>query len=495
MFALARTFALIGVDAEPVYVEVDIGGGLPSFTIVGLPDAAVRESRERVRSALRNSGFKYPEHRITVNLAPADVRKAGPGFDLAIAAAILAATGQLPQVVVDNFAMAGELALDGAIRPAPGALAMAEGASSWALRGVAVAPQDASQAALVEGVDVMPVEHLVQLSELAAGGIEPARGIEPQSEDGELPDLADLRGHPVLRRCLEIAAAGAHSLLLIGPPGGGKTLALQRLPSLLPPLSAREVIEVTRIAGICGENGGPRLRRPFRAPHHTVSGRALVGGGAPPRPGEVTRAHRGVLFLDELGEFRRDALEALRVPLEDGAVTVTRTTGTVSLPCRFMLVAASNPCPCGHGPDSGECDCHPGAVTRYLAKLSGALADRIDITHRVDPPPAEELLEEDVEDSATVRERVALARRRQEERLGSGRSNAEMTPAEVRSHCELDVESRQLLEQAHRQLGLSARGWDRCVRLARTIADLAGEPKVAAEHVTEAIVRRRREDP
>jgi magnesium chelatase family protein len=494
MFALARTFALVGVDAEPVYVEVDIGGGLPSFTIVGLPDAAVRESRERVRSALRNSGFKYPDHRITANLAPADVRKAGPGFDLAIAAAILAATGQLPHPVVDNYAMAGELALDGGIRPAPGALAMAEGARAWPLRGVAVAPQDATQAALVDGIEVMPVEHLAQLTELSEGAIEPASRIEPQLDaERDLLDLSDLRGHPVLRRCLEIAAAGTHSLLLTGPPGGGKTLALQRLPSLLPPLSPNEVLEVTRIAGICGENGAPRTRRPFRAPHHTISGRALVGGGTPPRPGEVTRAHRGVLFLDELGEFRRDALEALRVPLEEGQVTVTRTTGTVSLPCRFMLVAASNPCPCGNGPESGECACHPGAVTRYLAKLSGALADRIDIVHRVEPPPAQELIDEEVEGSATVRERVMRARRLQEERLGQGRTNAEMTPAEVGRHCELDDEGRQMLEHAHRRLHLSARGWDRCLRLARTIADLAGETRIAPKHVGEAIDRRRRD--
>ena len=495
MFALARTFALVGVDAEPVYVEVDIGAGLPSFTIVGLPDAAVRESRERVRSALRNSGFRYPDHRVTVNLAPADIRKAGPGFDLTIAAAILSATGQLPRAVVDNYAMAGELALDGAIRSAPGALAMAEGAQGLGLRGVAVAPPDVSQAALVEGIEVMPVEHVSQLSELAEGAIEPAiREEQVAGPDDALPDLSDLRGHPALRRCLEIAAAGAHSLLLIGPPGGGKTLALQRLPSLLPPLSANEVIEVTRIAGVCGENGGPRLRRPFRAPHHTVSGRALVGGGTPPRPGEVTRAHRGVLFLDELGEFRRDALEALRVPVEDGAVTIARTSGTVSLPCRFMLVAASNPCPCGNGADSGECECHPGAVTRYLAKLSGALADRIDITHRVDPPPADELLEEEAEDSAPVRERVARARAVQEGRLGPGRANGEMTPAEVHEHCELDPEGRRLLEDAHRRLGLSARGWDRCLRLARTIADLAGERRIAPVHVSEAVQRRRRQD-
>jgi magnesium chelatase family protein len=495
VFAIARTFALIGVAAEPVHVEVDIGGGLPSFTIVGLPDAAVRESRERVRSALVNSGFRYPQHRVTVNLAPADVRKVGPGFDLAIAAAVLAATGQLPASIVDNYAMAGELALDGAIRSAPGALAMADGARGWGLRGVAVALQDVSQAALVEGIDVIPLEHLTQLRKLAEGAIEPAQRSELAVEsDRELPDLSDLRGHPVLRRCLEIAAAGGHSLLLIGPPGGGKTLALQRLPSLLPPLSPNEVVEVTRIAGICGESGGPRLRRPFRAPHHTISGRALVGGGVPPRPGEVTRAHRGVLFLDELGEFRRDTLEALRVPLEEGTVTVTRTTGTVSLPCRFTLVAASNPCPCGHGPDSGECECHPGAVTRYLAKLSGALADRIDITHRVDPPPAEELIEDDAEDSATVRERVVRARRVQEARLGPGRTNAEMTPAEQRRHCALDAVCQETLRQAHQQLGLSARGWDRCLRLSRTIADLAGAEQIAERHLTEAIDRRRRDE-
>jgi magnesium chelatase family protein len=493
VFAIARTFALIGVAAEPVHVEVDIGGGLPSFTIVGLPDAAVRESRERIRSAIVNSGFRYPQHRITANLAPADVRKAGPGFDLAIAAAVLASSGQLPQRVLDRYALAGELALDGAIRPVPGALAMAEGARGWGMRGVAVAPGDAAQAALVDGLEVVPVDHVAKLRDLAEGTIDPVPVSDPPQPGGEdLPDLADLRGHPVLRRCLEIAAAGAHSLLLIGPPGGGKTLALQRLPSLLPPLGRDEVMEVTRIAGVCGENGGPRLRRPFRAPHHTVSGRALVGGGAPPRPGEVTRAHRGVLFLDELGEFRRDALEALRVPLEEGTVTVTRTSGTISLPCRFMLVAASNPCPCGNGPDSGECECHPSAVSRYMAKLSGALADRIDITMTVEPPPPEELNDDETEGSAAVRERVLGARRRQEERLGPGRTNSDMTPGELHRHCHLDGTARETLEGGQRQLGLSARGWDRCLRLARTIADLAGEEEIDALHVAEAIDKRRR---
>jgi magnesium chelatase family protein len=496
VFAIARTFALIGVAAEPVHVEVDIGSGLPSFTIVGLPDAGVRESRERVRSALVNSGFKYPQHRITANLAPADLRKAGPGFDLAIAAALLVASGQLPRGVLDRYALAGELALDGAIRPVPGALAMAEGARGWGMRGVAVAPGDASQAALVSGLEVVPIDHVTRLRELGEGTIAPVPVVAPpDAQDEDLPDLEDLRGHPALRRCLEVAAAGAHSLLLIGPPGGGKTLALQRLPSLLPPLSRDEVIEVTRIAGVCGENGGPRLCRPFRAPHHTVSGRALVGGGAPPRPGEVTRAHRGVLFLDELGEFRRDTLEALRVPLEEGVVTITRTTGTVSLPCRFMLVAASNPCPCGNGPDSGECECHPGAVARYMAKLSGALADRIDITLTVDPPPAEELTDEETEGSSTVRDRVVRARRAQEDRLGPGRTNTDMTPSELRRHCHLEPAARQTLERGHRQLAMSARGWDRCLRLSRTIADLAGEALISVDHVSEAIEKRRRGEP
>lgn len=494
MFALARTFALVGVAAEPVHVEVDIGGGLPSFTIVGLPDAAVRESRERVRSALVNTGFKFPQHRITANLAPADLRKAGPGFDLAIAAALLVATGQLPRGVLDRYALAGELALDGAIRPVPGALAMAERTRGW-VRGIAVAPPDTPQASLVEGLEVVPVEHVARLRELAEGGISPVlAAVLPDPADDDLPDLSDLRGQPALRRCLEIAAAGGHSLLLIGPPGAGKTLAAQRLPSLLPPLAGDEVIEVTRIAGVCGENGGPRLRRPFRAPHHTVSGRALVGGGTPPRPGEVTRAHRGVLFLDELGEFGRDALEALRVPLEDGTVTITRTSGTVSLPCRFMLVAASNPCPCGNGPESGECDCHPAAVSRYRAKLSGALADRIDITLSVDRPAAEELNEEDVEGSTAVRERVIRARRAQEGRLGPGRSNAEMTPGELRRHCRLDGAGRAVLEAGHRQMGLSGRGWDRCLKLARTVADLDGAERIDEPHVAEALDKRQRKE-
>jgi magnesium chelatase family protein len=495
MTAVARTFALIGIDAEPVHVELDLGGGLPSFTIVGLPDTAVRESRERVRAALTNSGFDFPMRRITANLAPADLKKAGPGFDLAIAGALLVESNQIPSGVLERYALTGELALDGSIRPVPGALAMAEGARELGLRGVAVARADAAQAALVGGVEVVALTHLRELLQLAEGGIAPVEPTEPPGggrEEG--PDLADLKGQPALRSALEIVAAGGHSMLLIGPPGVGKTLAAQRLPSLLPPLGPDELLEVARISSACGNGAGISTARPFRAPHHTVSGRALIGGGTPPRPGEVTRAHRGVLFLDELGEFRRDALEALRQPLEEGRVTVSRVSGTVTLPARFMLVAASNPCPCGRGESSGECECHHGAVARYRAKLSGALADRIDIAVGLDRPSAEGMAAGAGEGSAAVRERVARARKRQRERLGGDRCNADITPEEMREHCLMHPGAVRALRASHGRLGLSGRGWDRVVRVARTVADLEGADEIGEAHVTHALSLRRRQD-
>jgi magnesium chelatase family protein len=495
VLAVARTFALIGIEAEPVHVELDVTRGLPAFAIVGLPDAAVRESRERVRSALLNSGFQFPMQRITANLAPADLRKAGPGFDLATAAALLTASNQIPGGMLERYALAGELALDGSIRSVPGALAMAEGARSRGMRGIAVAPADAERAALVKEVEVVALEHVAQLRELAAGAIAPVppralNGAGPAGGTGG-PDLADLRGQPALRYALEVCAAGGHSLLLLGPPGGGKTLAARRLPSLLPPLGPPEALEVMRIAGACGE-GGATSERPFRAPHHTVSARALIGGGSPPGPGEVTRAHRGVLFLDELGEFRRDALEALRQPLEEGEVTLTRVDRSITLPCRFTLVAASNPCPCGHGADSGECECHPTAVARYKAKLSGALADRIDVQVGVDRPGADQMADEAGEGSSPIRERVRAARVLQEERLGPGRCNAEMTPEETRLHCPLDAESLGVLVEGHESMGLSGRGWDRVLRVARTLADLAGSEGIDPANVAAALNTRRR---
>jgi magnesium chelatase family protein len=496
VLAIARTFALVGIEAEPIHVEVHVASGLPSFAIVGLPDTAVRESRERVRSALVNSGLEFPQRRITANLAPADLPKAGPAFDLAIAAALLVATGQLPNGLLERHALAGELALDGSIRQVSGALAMAEGARALGLRGIAIGAGSAREAALVEGVEVRPLEHVSQLGALAEGTIPPLeRRLKPdrQADEGDT-DLAELRGQPGLRRALEVAAAGGHSLLLVGPPGGGKTLAARRLPSLLPPLGREEALEVMRIAGVCATESlnGTAHRRPFRSPHHTASARALIGGGSPPRPGEVTRAHRGVLFLDELGEFRRDALEALRQPLEEGAVSLARAGRSITLPSRFQLVAASNPCPCGHGPDSGECECPPSVVARYEAKLSGALADRIDLFLNIGWPSAEALAEGPGESSVAVRARVEAARRRQEDRLGPGRCNAEMTPAELRRHCALSAEAEQILSDGHDRLQLSGRGWDRVVRISRTIADLAGEKEVAGERVGEALSLRRR---
>jgi magnesium chelatase family protein len=494
MVAVARTYSLIGVDAEPVHVEVDVRRGLPSFAIVGLPDTAVRESRERVRAALTNSGFEFPMQRIITNLAPADVPKVGPGFDLAIAAAVLAASGQVPKGFLDDRAFAGELALDGSIRPVPGALAMAEAARRQGLSGVAVAPSDGALAALVPGIEVVGLDHVARLPALAEGSIEP---IEPRAPDPSIPasapDLRDLKGQPALREALEIVAAGAHSLMLVGPPGAGKTLAARRLPSLLPPLAAEEALEVIRIAGACGgatAAGGPE--RPFRAPHHTVSARALIGGGSPPRPGEVTRAHRGVLFLDELGEFRRDALEALRQPLEEGTVSIARAQRTISLPCRFSLVAASNPCPCGHGADSGACECPAASLARYEAKLSGALADRIDVFVGVGRPAAADLAGDPGEPSDAVRVRVTAARRRQSERLGAGRCNAEMTPRETERHCVLGADAEEVMRAGHERFGLSGRGWDRVKRVARTVADLAGSQEIRADDVVRSLALRRR---
>ena len=498
MLASVRTFALLGIEAREVQVEADVeSGGLPSFSLVGLPDPAVRESRERVRSALVNSGFKFPMHRITANLAPADLRKTGPSFDLAIAAALLAASGQIKREHLSRIALAGELALDGSIRPVPGALAMAEAARELDAEAIAVPAPNAPEAALAGGPRVVPLARLQQLALLGTedeplpppGPTWSANGSGPR-----MPDLADLRGQPYLRYALEVAAAGGHSLLIVGPPGAGKSLAARRLPSIMPPLSRSEAMEVLRIASACGRSLRPEAppTRPFRAPHHTTSTAGLVGGGSPPRPGEVTLSHRGVLFLDELGEFSREALEALRQPLEEGRVTIVRARHAIELPCRFMLVAASNPCPCGRGEQSGECDCQPASTRRYRAKLSGALADRIDIAITVERPSAEEMATAPGADSASVRERVIAARGRQERRLGAGRCNAEMSLAELRSSSAMTPEATTLLAQGHAQLDLSGRGHDRVLRVSRTVADLEGCGRVSADHVARALSLRRR---
>jgi magnesium chelatase family protein len=495
VLATARTFTLDGISARPVRVEVDVHRGLPNFTIVGLPDAAVREARERVRAALVNCGFEFPLRRIVVNLAPASLRKAGPGMDLAIAAALLSASGDLEWEGLARVALAGELALDGSLRPVQGALAIAEAAREGQAEAIVLPAENGAEAALAEGIAVIPVEALGQLPALVAGEWEPPRP-EPMplrlDPSPGAPDLADLRGQPHLRHALEVAAAGGHSLLMVGPPGAGKSLAASRLPSILPPLAVGEALEVARIASACGRLDSLPGGRPFRAPHHTVSAVGLVGGGNPPRAGELTLAHRGVLFLDELCEFRRDALEALRSPLETGEVTIARVGGHRILPCRFMLVAAANPCPCGRGEADPDCTCSPYEVQRYQGKLSGALADRIDVLAAVRQPSASEIGGPPGEASAIVRERVREARSRQEHRLGSGRCNAEMTPGEARS-CALSSGAASLLAELYARQRLSGRAHDRALRLARTVADLAGAEAISEEHMAQALQLRRRE--
>ncbi len=492
MLASARTFTIDGVSAREVRVEVDVHRGLPAFSIVGLPDAAVRESRERVRAALVNCGFEFPLRRITVNLAPAGLPKAGAGLELATAAALMAACGQLTGDLGPELALAGELALDGSVRPVPGVLAMAEAARAAGARRLVVAAANGPEAALIEGLAVLTLERIDQLPAILSGELAPPapRPLRLLAPAGG-PDIVDLRGQPSLRRALEVAAAGGHSLLIIGPPGAGKSLAARRLPSILPPLRRDEALEVARIASVAGRlNGGPAVGRPFRAPHHSISSAGLVGGGNPPRAGEVTLAHRGVLFLDELGEFGRQALESLRAPLEDGSVTVTRAGAAVELPCRFMLVAAANPCPCGRGEDDDSCRCSPLAVRRYQAKLSGALADRIDIWKGLAQPSAEAMDGAAGESSAAVRERVCAARTRQEQRNGSGRCNADLSAAELR-RLEVEPAARALLGEQHRVLGLSGRGHDRVLRVARTIADLERAESISPGQMGEALGLRR----
>lgn len=489
MLATARTYALLGVEAREVRVEADVRNGLPSFALVGLPDAAVREARERVRAAIVNSGFEFPQKRIIANLAPADLRKAGPGFDLALAAAVLAATGQLPDGALERLALAGELALDGSIRAVPGAMAMARAARDGDARAFVVASGCGAEAALVAGERVVAIERLEQLAGL--GGDERPPAPEPlraAANGAGLPDLADLRGQPGLRRGLEIAAAGAHSLLVTGPPGAGKSMAARRLPSILPPLEPGEALEVATVASACGRpvEGAIAGRRPFRAPHHTISTAGLIGGGNPPRAGEATLAHRGVLFLDELPEFGRTVLEALRQPLEDGSVRIARARYAVELPCRFQLVAAANPCPCGRGSDSGECDCDHGAIRSYEAKLSGALADRIDISLQVQQPDLEAFAEPG-ERSEAVRERVLAARERQRARSGE-RPNGELAAREI----ELSAEVERLLGRLGAAASISGRGRERVVRVARTLADLDGRERIGADDVAEAMTLRRR---
>ncbi|HJX11924.1 MAG TPA: YifB family Mg chelatase-like AAA ATPase [Dehalococcoidales bacterium] len=503
MLAKVRSGAIVGLDGAIVEVEVDITSGLPSFTIVGLPDAAVQEARERVRAAIRNSGFTFPTKRIVVNLAPADLKKAGPAYDLPIAVGILMSSEQVGADAAGTMFL-GELSLDGSLRHTNGVLPMVALAHDEAIPTVIVPEVDAGEASLVEGVEVIPTASLVQLVGYLRGETPaPVRAEVAAAKKGHRPlnltDLAEIKGQEHVKRALEVAAAGGHNVIMCGPPGSGKTLLARSLPSILPPMTNDEALEVTKIYSVSGllPADTPMVRqRPFRSPHYTISNAGLVGGGHFPRPGEISLSHRGVLFLDELPEFGHSLLEVLRQPLEDKVVTISRAQGRVTFPANFMLVGAMNPCPCGfYGDPFRRCTCPPGLVSRYQRRISGPFIDRVDIFVEVPHIDYEKLSDERLgEPSARVQERVTASRERQLARFKGSRltANAEMTPAEIREFCRVEESAQSLLQAAMKQLYLSARAFHRILKLALTIADIEGSDVIKAQHVAEAVQYRPR---
>ena len=495
MFSKIRSLGVSGVGGYGVELEVYITNGLPAFDVVGLPDTAVKESRERVRAAVKNNGYRFPVSRITVNLAPADKKKEGTVYDLPMLIGILAATGEIASPG-DDCAFLGELSLTGELRPVRGALPMALAAQREGVRRLFVPAANATEAAFAENLAVYPVETVGQLIRHLRGeaAVAPASPPALTPEMTAQPDFADVKGQENVKRALEIAAAGGHNILIVGPPGAGKSMMAKRLPGILPDMSRAEMIactEIYSVAGLTSRHHPVVAARPFRAPHHTVSATALAGGGSMPKPGEISLAHNGVLFLDELPEYNPAVLEVLRQPLEDGEVTVSRVAGTETFPCRFMLVCAMNPCKCGwYGHPSGRCRCSENDVRRYHARISGPLLDRIDLIVEVPALDYEELRRRTpAEPSSEIKKRVDAARSVQRARFGedSGMSNAHIGSRELRRYCALSAEGETLMRQAFDAMGLSARSYDRILRVARTIADLAGSESIEPEHVAEAI--------